>query len=125
MSTELLVSQGVQKVNIRPTSAMAAGSIAIFDGYPYVTPNEIIADSVNAGFNAWGGEYRSSETDAAMTGGDVYWDAENEKFSQTASGAVHFGRITPGCGCTEAGGPICVIHNPNGTVLAVSDDSND
>lgn len=113
---ELIVLQGVQKVNIRPTKAMTSGEIIVYDGYPYVTPLEVLEDMVNVGFNAWGGEYRSECTDAAMSGGDVYWDAENEKFTQTKAGAVHFGRITPGCGCGKAGGSICVIHAPNGTV---------
>lgn len=113
-----VTGQGVQVINWKPTGEYEPTEIIVLDGRPHVTDVPIRTDMVNVGINAWGGEYCSSLTDAAMTGGDVYWDSENEKFTQTATGAVHFGYITPGCGCTAAGGRICVVHCPNGTALA-------
>lgn len=114
----ILNAQGIQVVNIKPAKAYEVGEIIVLGNYAYVCPMATNEATLNIGVNAWGGEYISCHTDAAIAeNSDVFWNATAKKFTITAAGAVHFGRVSAGCGCTEAGGYITIIHCPNGTTL--------
>lgn len=102
-------------VNMKPAEDMAAGDVLVVGNYPYVADAEYVsAVMYNVGLNYFGGEYETTDTDAAFAAGDeVYWNPSAKKLTKSVTGAVHFGRvITP---CAKAGASCTVLLTPNGT----------
>ena len=107
--------------NYTPTKDLKPGDVVIVGNRPEICSVRAFSGEKNVGVGYFGGEYDGGADGALATGDEVYYNTATGKVTKTVTGAYHLGYVSYAPSDCADGDSICIIHAPNGTVIAVEE----